>query len=246
MLIEADYSQIELRGLAAFSQDETLKGIYKDGRDLHSETARSALNIPLHEAVPKEDRTFAKGVNFGVIYGETAWGLARQLNKPVDEAERFIENFFTMFPQAREWIERVQAFARKHGRVYTMFGRWRTLENARIKPHTEEETRLYEEAMRQASNAPIQGTASDICQVSAIELEKQFALLPPTIEASLVSTVHDSLLVECRQGKESVVIRLMREVMTTAPLVWIADQWGDVPIVVDFKVGTTWGDAVEV
>lgn len=240
-LVEPDYSQIELRVLAAYSRDEEMLAVFREGRDLHEETAKTIFGV---EAPTTEQRREGKSVNFGVIFLESEYGLARQIGSSDQQAASFISAFYSRFVGVHEWQERVQHYVMRRGRVYTMFGRSRLLENARIRPRDRKERSLLGEALRQAVNTPIQGTAADVCLVSLIRLSAIVPTLP--FKTRILLTVHDSILFEVEEGREEDLCRIVGPVMIAEPMKWIGPQMEGVPIVVDFKMGSTrWGSLTE-
>lgn len=246
VLMCPDYSQIELRILAAISGDEGMIDIYRQGYDLHAETARAIYGIKPGKEIKDQQRRHAKTINFGVVYGLGAEGLSRQLGISFEEAQLFIDRWFERFPGVYEWQQRTKAFATKYGFVYTMFGRRRLLADARETSYSDEFRSNRNEALRQAINAPVQGTASDVCLTALTALDKAFDKLSEMLGIYLagnVSTVHDQILMEVRESKVMSTARVAKRIMTEHPLKFIGDQMHGVPIVVDFKVGKSWGEA---
>jgi len=239
--------------MAAMSGDAAMVDAYKHGRDIHTETAMAIHHLADAGKVTKSIRSSAKAVNFGVIYGLTAYGLARDLSKKYNrlvenaEAQQYIDGLFAAFPGIQDWQIAVKDFCIKHGYVYTMFGRRRALRNVQLKGNTYESRMLREEALRQAINTPIQGTASDFTLVSIIKMQEQLHKLPQLAKRiRLVSTVHDSIIAEVDPSAVDISINFMRHIMTKEPLRWIGHKWNsDVPIAVDFKVGQDWHTAKE-
>lgn len=246
-LINLDYSQIELRVLAAFAQDKRMIEMFNSGHDIHEETARGILGVK--GDVSEDQRVSAKGVNFGVIYGESAWGLAKQLGKSQDVCQDFISRWFAQFPEVAYWQARVKEFAIKYGKVFTMFGRSRTIENAKLKPKygDKDAYKLQQEALRMAINTPVQGTASDFCVIALTFLVKEFASgrWTPHIP-NVVSTVHDSIILEVPTNGCNSVARYAKGIMERTPLGFLKNQFDNIPIVVDVSIGDTWGSLKEV
>ena len=246
ILIDADFSQIELRVLAALCGDQDMCKIYCSGEDLHMETARAIFE---KKDISKSERRVAKAVNFGIVYKESAWGLAKNLTKEglpttVQEAEEMITALFNRFPGILQWQEETIEFAREHGRVYTMFGRWREIPKAMIDPVTDEEERVREAAFRQAVNAPVQGTASDMCLVSATKLGS--LLQRKEINARVINLIHDSIMIEAHEDVAERVMKLTDKVMRHEPLRWIKKEMRGIPLLVEFKRGKNWGEMQEV
>jgi DNA polymerase I len=228
-LVALDYSQIELRILAHIADIDSLKAAFRAGHDIHAMTASEMFGVPLEEMTP-EIRRRAKAINFGVIYGISGFGLARNLRIPRAEAQAFIDTYFQRFPGIRAYMDATVEFAQKHGRVETLFGR-------RI--HTPEINTKGPGAgfaKRAAINAPIQGTAADIIRRAMIRLPDVIADLP----AKMLLQVHDELVFEVEEGAVDTVIAQVRAVMEAAadPVVRLS-----VPLVVDAGVGDSWAEA---
>ena len=229
ILVSLDYSQIELRILAHVADIEALKQAFRDGQDIHAATASEMFGVPLDEMTP-DVRRQAKAINFGVIYGISGFGLARNLRIPRDEAQGFIDRYFERFPGIRTYMDDTVAFAKEHGRVETLFGR-------RI--HTPEINAKGPGAgfaRRAAINAPIQGTAADVIRRAMVRMPEAIAHLP----AKMLLQVHDELLFEVEAAAVEDLIGTAREVMEGAsePAVKF-----DIPLVVDAGQGDTWAEA---
>ncbi|MDT7919558.1 MAG: DNA polymerase I [Meiothermus sp.] len=225
-LVVADYSQIELRVLAHLSGDENLIKVFREGKDIHTQTAAWMFGLDLDQ-VASEQRRAAKTINFGVLYGMSAHRLSNELSIPYAEAERFIERYFASYPRVRAWIEQVLADARQKGYVETMFGRRRFVADldARIRS-------VREAAERMAFNMPVQGTAADLMKLAMVKLQPELEGL----EAHLVLQVHDELLVEAPAHKAEQVAGVVREVMQKA---WALE----VPLEVGTGIGENWLEA---
>ncbi|MFN3935979.1 MAG: DNA polymerase I [Gemmobacter sp.] len=229
VLVSLDYSQIELRILAHIAGIPALKEAFRDGQDIHAMTASEMFGVPIDGMDPMIRRQ-AKAINFGVIYGISGFGLARNLRIPRAEAQGFIDRYFERFPGIRAYMDDTIAFAQKHGRVETLFGR-------RI--HTPEINAKGPGAgfaRRAAINAPIQGTAADI-------IRRAMVRLPPALsglEATMLLQVHDELLFEVDADSIDETVARVREVMEHAaePAVKL-----DVPLVVDAGHGPNWAVA---
>jgi DNA polymerase-1 len=229
VLLSLDYSQIELRILAHIAGIDALKEAFRDGQDIHAATASEMFNVPLAEMTP-DVRRQAKAINFGVIYGISGFGLARNLRIPRAEAQGFIDRYFERFPGIRDYMDDTVAFAKEHGHVQTLFGRRiNTPEINARGPHAGF-------ARRAAINAPIQGTAADVIRRAMIRMEDAIAGLP----ARMLLQVHDELIFEVDAGAEDAVIAIAREVMEGAadPAVKLS-----VPLVVDAGKGANWAEA---
>ncbi|MEM9524330.1 MAG: DNA polymerase, partial [Pseudomonadota bacterium] len=228
-LVALDYSQIELRILAHIADIPALKRAFADGVDIHAMTASQIFNVPLHEMTP-EIRRRAKAINFGVIYGISGFGLARNLRIPRTEAQSFIDTYFERFPGIRAYMDDTVAFAKEHGYVQTLFGR---------KIHTPEigakgPTAGF--ARRAAINAPIQGTAADVIRRAMIRMPQAIDRLP----SRMLLQVHDELVFEVEDAAVDETIDAARAVMENAamPVMKL-----DVPLMVDAGRGANWAEA---
>jgi DNA polymerase-1 len=229
VLVALDYSQIELRILAHVANIDALKQAFRDGHDIHAMTASEMFNVPLDE-MTSDVRRQAKAINFGVIYGISGFGLARNLRIPRAEAQGFIDRYFERFPGIRTYMDDTVAFAKEHNRVETLFGR---------KIHTPEINAKGPGAgfaKRAAINAPIQGTAADVIRRAMIRMDAAIAHLP----AKMLLQVHDELVFEVDKDAADDLIAAARDVMVNAanPVVKF-----DVPLVVDAGIGATWAEA---
>ena len=229
VLVSLDYSQIELRILAHIAGIDALKQAFREGQDIHAATASEMFGVPLDQMTP-DVRRQAKAINFGVIYGISGFGLARNLRIPRAEAQGFIDRYFERFPGIKDYMEATKSFAKEHGHVQTLFGR---------KIHTPEINAKGPGAgfaYRAAINAPIQGTAADIIRRAMIRMDQAIADLP----ARMLLQVHDELLFEVDEGAVDPLIARAREVMEGAanPAVHL-----DVPIIVDAGQGPNWAKA---
>ncbi|MBW7921547.1 MAG: DNA polymerase I [Rubellimicrobium sp.] len=229
VLVSLDYSQIELRILAQVAGIEALRQAFLDGQDIHAATASEMFNVPLDRMTP-DIRRQAKAINFGVIYGISAFGLARNLRIPRDQAQGFIDRYFERFPGIRDYMDATIAYAKEHLHVRTMFGR-------RI--HTPEINSRGPSAgfaRRGAINAPIQGTAADIIRRAMIRMDPAIARLP----ARMLLQVHDELLFEVDEDAADNLIAAARAVMEGAaePAVKLALR-----LVVDAGRGPNWSAA---
>ena len=229
MLVSLDYSQIELRILAHIAGIDTLKQAFRDGLDIHAMTASEMFDVPLDEMTP-DVRRQAKAINFGVIYGISGFGLARNLRIPRDQAQGFIDRYFERFPGIRAYMDDTVAFAKEHGHVQTLFGRRIHTPEINAKgPHAGF-------AKRAAINAPIQGTAADVIRRAMIRMDDAIEGLP----AKMLLQVHDELLFEVEEGAVDDLIARAREVMEGAahPAVKL-----DVALEVDAGQGANWAEA---
>ena len=228
VFLSADYSQIELRLMAHFSQDPHLVEAFRSGQDIHAATAAKIFNVPI-EQVTKDQRRQAKTANFGIIYGISAFGLAQQLDCSRSEAKALIDGYFAAFPGVIDYIERQKALAREQGYAITLFGRKRYLpdivsHNATVRSFAE----------RNAVNSPIQGTAADIIKMAMVTIHRR--LKEEGLKAQMIMQVHDELnfnvpMDEVDKVREIVVSEMQNVVHLT------------VPLIADCGVGKNWLDA---
>ena len=228
VFISADYSQIELRLLAHLSGDDALVETFRAGGDVHRRTAALVAGIEETE-VNGEMRSRAKAVNFGVIYGQGARALARQLGITTREATAFIDGYFRTYPGVKVYIERCHETAREHGAVTTLFGRRRALPDILA-----ENNRLRSFSERAAVNTPIQGTAADIMKLAMLAVERRLA--EADLGADMLLSVHDEVVVEAPREQAEAVGDLLRETMETVHEL-------DVPLTVDVHIGADWAAA---
>ena len=229
VLLSLDYSQIELRILAHIAKIDTLKQAFHEGQDIHALTASQMFNVPLENMDPMVRRQ-AKAINFGVIYGISGFGLARNLRIPRKEAQSFIDTYFERFPGIRAYMDETVSFAKENGYVKTLFGR---------KVHTSEINAKGPQAgfaKRAAINAPIQGTAADVIRRAMVQMPNAIAHLP----AKMLLQVHDELIFEVNKDALNETTEVVRNIMEKAsePVVKL-----DVPLVVDAGFGNNWADA---
>jgi DNA polymerase-1 len=227
-LIAADYSQVELRVMAHVSGDEGLLGAFARGEDIHASTAAAILDIPLEQVTPNQ-RRLAKSVNFGLSYGQTAYGLAQATGLTQPEAEDFIATYFERFPRVRQYIERTKRLAARQGYVETLLGRRRYFPE--LQPGSKASHYARQAAERMAINAPIQGTAADIIKIAMIRLHQ--ALEERGLRSRMILQVHDELIVEAPEDEAEAVAPMMCEIMENAFQL-------DAPLEVDLKAGQNW------
>ena len=227
-ILAADYSQIELRIMAHISQDRGLLDAFDQGLDIHQATAAEIFDTEL-EVISKEQRRSAKAINFGLMYGMSAFGLSRQLRIPRRNAEQYIELYFARYPRVKDYMQSTVHQARKSGFVETVFGRRLYLPDIDTKHY---QRRQYAE--RSAINAPMQGTAADIIKKAMIDLQDQ--LENHAKEAKMVMQVHDELVLEVRENAVQKITALVSQVMSQAANLEVA-------LKVDVGVGDTWDEA---
>ena len=226
-LVDADYSQIELRLLAHISDDYTMKEAFAAGEDIHRKTAAAVFGFP-EEMVNEEMRKKAKAVNFGIVYGIGGFSLSKDLGISVAEATRYIKNYMLNYPGIEEYLERVVEEAKKNGYTTTVFGRRRYIPELNA-----QNGNLRAFGKRVAMNAPIQGTAADIMKMAMINVYKR--LKEEKLDARIVMQVHDELVVETALPNEARVKELLREEMEGVTKL-------SVPLTVDVTSGRTWLD----
>jgi len=231
-LISADYSQIELRLLAHIADVPALSKAFADGLDIHAMTASEMFSVPI-AGMPAEIRRRAKAINFGIIYGISAFGLANQLGIPRGEADAYIRKYFERFPGIRDYMESTKAFVREHGYVETIFGRRIYVRDVKAQNAA---VRAFGE--RQAINAPIQGSAADVIRRAMVRLPQ--ALAENDLDAQLLLQVHDELVIEAKDSQADRVCEVARRVMEKATLPALQLK---VPLVVDARAGKNWDEA---
>ena len=224
-ILSADYSQIELRIIAELSKDDGMFEAFKNGIDIHSATASKVFNVPL-DAVDKEMRRKAKAVNFGISYGQTAFGLSQTLNIPRKEAAEIIDSYFAKYPSIRDLMDKNIEFARSHGYVETMMGRRRYLRDINERNQT-----VRAQAERNAINAPIQGSAADLIKIAMIRIDQAFR--ERNFKSKMLLQVHDELVFDVLLSELDEVKPVIETHMKNAiPMT--------VPIEVEIGTGINW------
>jgi DNA polymerase-1 len=226
LIMSADYSQVELRILAHFSQDQTLMTSFKKGEDIHNRTASEVFGVRI-DRVTSEQRAVAKTTNFAIIYGVSAYGLSQQTNMGPQEAAMFIDVYFKRYPRVKEYIDQMIELAREQGFVTTLLGRRRYI------PEINGSNRQKREfAERTAINTPIQGSAADLIKVVMIDIDKELKKR----KSKMILQVHDELVFEVHKDELDEVREMVRDKMeNTVDL--------EVPIKVDINVGENWLEA---
>jgi DNA polymerase-1 len=232
VLISADYSQIELRILAHVGDIPQLKKAFMEGHDIHAATASEMFGVPI-EGMPSETRRRAKAINFGIVYGISAFGLANQLSIPQDEAGAYIKTYFERFPGIRAYMDRTKQAARTQGFVTTIFGRKVHIPAVNSKSQAE---RAFGD--RAAINAPIQGAAADVMRRAMIRMPD--ALKAAGLQARMLLQVHDELVFEAPEAEAEATIAVVKKIMERAgePAVALS-----VPLVVEARAAANWDDA---
>lgn len=227
-IVAADYSQIELRIMAHLSQDAGLLGAFADNLDVHSATAAEVFDVPLMN-VSIEQRRKAKAINFGLIYGMSAFGLGRQLHIGRNEAQEYIDRYFARYPGVHDYMQRTRELAHKQGYVETLFGRRLHLPeiNARNKQR-------QQAAERTAINAPMQGTAADIIKLAMIAVDEWLASVD--LDALMIMQVHDELVFEVADDDGATLIAALPSLMADVAVL-------DVPLLVEAGMGDNWDEA---
>jgi DNA polymerase-1 len=231
-LVSADYSQIELRLLAEIAGIEQLRKAFRDGLDIHALTASEMFGVPV-KGMPAEIRRRAKAINFGIIYGISAFGLANQLGIEREEAGAYIRKYFERFPGIRDYMEETKKFAKDNGYVLTLFGRKChypdiKASNASIRSFNE----------RAAINARLQGTAADIIRRAMVRMDA--ALANKRLGAQMLLQVHDELVFEVPEGEVEKTLPIVTKVMIDAPMPALSLS---VPLQVDAHAADNWDDA---
>ena len=228
LLVDADYSQIELRILAHISGDETMRQAFTGGEDIHAVTASQVFGIPLEEVTPLQ-RSHAKAVNFGIVYGISAFSLAQDIGVRQNEAKAYIDAYLEKYHGVREYMADVIAQAKKNGYVSTLMGRRRPLPELKASNFN---TRSFGE--RVARNMPIQGTAADIIKLAMVNVYKR--LKAEGLESKLILQVHDELIAECPEGETERVKALLEEEMEKAVTL-------SIPLTAEAHSGRSWAEA---
>lgn len=225
LILSADYSQIELRLLAHFSNDENLIEAFQNNVDVHALTASKVYGVDLKN-VTKDMRRHAKAVNFGIVYGQTKYGLASALNISKDDAQNFIDKYFETYKNVKKYMDDNINFALNHGYAQTLYGRKRYLPEL-----TSSNKQIQEFAQRAAINSPLQGTASDLIKLAMIDLNKK--LKENNLKSQMIIQVHDELVLEVLKSEVDIVKNMVVEAMEL-------NQPLKVPLVVDVNLGESW------
>ena len=228
VLLAIDYSQIELRIVAHMAQDEKMLAAFSSGQDIHSTTGAGIYGVRL-EDVTKEMRRHAKAVNFGLIYGMSAFGLTRTTNLTLAESEDFVAAYFEKFPGVKRYLDNTRKVASEQGYVETLLGRRRYFPS--LKNPTNKNQRNNEE--RAAINAPVQGTAADIMKIAMLKVAD--ALAASTLTGRVLLQVHDEVVIECPRTELDDTIRIVKDAMETAYTL-------DIPLSTEARWGLRWGD----
>ncbi len=228
VLLSVDYSQIELRIVAHMANDEAMLDAFRGGQDIHATTAAAIYGVPL-EAVTKEQRRHAKAINFGLIYGMSAFGLTRTTELTLAESEEFVKAYFKQFPGVKGYLDGIRKEAASTGYVETLLGRRRYF--PALKSHLNQVLKNREE--REAINAPIQGTAADIMKIAMIRIQP--ALTEAGLHGKMILQVHDELVIECPRPELAKTASLVRQVMENAYSL-------SIPLTTEARWGTNWDE----
>ena len=226
-LVDADYSQVELRVLAHMSQDETMIDEFKHNEDIHTKTASQVFNVSMDEVTSKQ-RSDAKAVNFGIVYGKSDFGLSEDLHIPVKQAKEYIENYFNKYNKIKEFMDNIIDNASDSGYVTTILNRRRYIPEIKSSNFM-----LRNAGKRAAMNAPIQGSAADIIKIAMINVYKK--LEENNLKSKLILQVHDELIVEAIDSEIEIVKKIVKDEMENAVCL-------DVNLDVDLNIGDSWYD----
>jgi DNA polymerase-1 len=228
VLLSVDYSQIELRIVAHMAEDEGMLAAFRAGQDIHATTAAAILGIPL-DAVTKDMRRHAKAINFGLIYGMSAFGLTRTTDLTLAEAEDFVKAYFKQFPGVKKYLDGIRELAAKQGYVETLLGRRRYFPALQSKQNMQ----LKNREEREAINAPIQGTAADIMKIAMLQIPS--ALQKAGLRGKMLLQVHDELVLECPKEEIEQTAHVVQETMANAyPM--------SIPLSTEARSGPSWGE----
>lgn len=225
VLLDADYSQIELRLLAHLSQDENMMNAFLNNEDIHTNTAAKIFNVP-KEMVQPHMRSAAKTVNFSIVYGISDFGLAQDLGVSFKEAHHYIEHYYAQYPRIREYLDSLKQMGYDRGYVETMFGRRRV-----VKELTSPNRNVRAFGERASMNTPVQGTAADIIKIAMNRVS--FSLAREKLDARLILQVHDELIVECRESQAEAASKILKQAMEGAAAL-------RVPLIAEVSRGSSW------
>ena len=226
--LDADYSQIELRVLASISGDEHMIEAFKEGKDIHKQAASKVFKTPIEE-VTKEQRSNAKAVNFGIVYGISDFGLAEQLGITRREANNFINAYYESYPKIKTYMDSLVEGCEKNGYVTTLCNRRREIPEIRDKNHM-----IREFGKRAAMNAPIQGSAADLIKLAMIHIDKM--MKDKKVKSKMILQVHDELIFDVPEDEVNLMKQIIEEGMTHAMTL-------KVPLTAECSIGTNWYEA---
>ncbi|MBT4413990.1 MAG: DNA polymerase I, partial [Polaribacter sp.] len=228
VLLAADYSQIELRIIASLSEEENMINAFKNGEDIHASTAAKVFNVPLNE-VTREQRSNAKTVNFGIVYGVSAFGLSNQTDLSRSEAKELIETYYETYPKLKAYMSAQVDFAREHGYVETVLNRRRYLKDINSR-----NAMVRSGAERNAVNAPIQGSAADIIKLAMINIHNRFK--KENFKSKMLLQVHDELVFDAHKDELEIIQPIIKYEMENAFKM-------SVPLDVEMGIGENWLEA---
>jgi DNA polymerase-1 len=228
VLLSVDYSQVELRIVAHIAGDQAMLDAFRHDQDIHATTAAAIYSIPL-EQVTKDQRRHAKAINFGLIYGMSAFGLSRSTELTLGEADAFVKAYFHQFPGVKKYLDETRKLAAKQGYVETLLGRRRYF--PALTGQINQQVRNREE--REAINAPIQGTAADIMKIAMIKIPG--ALASAGLQGCMLLQVHDEIVLECLEDELEKTARVVRQVMEDAYSL-------SIPLSTEARWGHSWGE----
>jgi len=228
VLVDADYSQIELRVLAHIANDTAMQDAFRSGEDFHTVTASQVFGVPIADVTPTMRRN-AKAVNFGIVYGISKWSLSEDIGVSVWEAEQYINNYLLRFAGVSAYMKDIVTYARDNGYVTTLYGRKRYLPELKSSNFN-----IRSMGERIALNTPVQGTAADIIKLAMIRVSS--ALSVSGLKAKLLLQVHDELIIECPAEEQDKVMEIIRREMEAAVQL-------NVPLVAEAKCGESWYEA---
>ena len=228
IILSSDYSQIELRIFAALSKADNLIEAFKEGKDIHAQTASDIFGVPIEE-VTKDQRRQAKAVNFGILYGISSFGLSEDLNIDVSKAKKFIDNYLETYPRIGQYMKEVLEKAHKDGYVTTIMNRKRVIEELNNKNYM-----IRSSGERMALNTPIQGSSADILKKAMVEIYKEFE--NRNLKSKMLIQVHDELVFNVLDKEEEIVIKIVKDIMENTYKL-------SVPLIVDINKGKDWYDA---
>jgi DNA polymerase-1 len=232
ILISADYNQIEMRILADMADVKELKKAFKNNLDIHNLTASQVFDVPITK-VSEDQRRKAKAINFGIIYGITQYGLAKQISVSNEDAQEFINSYFKKFPEIKDYMQSTIKSCRKYGYVSNIFGRRIHLKGINDKNFS---VRSFQE--RAAINAPIQGSAADIIRLAMIKIDN---MLEKKQKAKMLLQIHDELIFECMKKDVTSVKKLIQDAMTSVSS--SQHHLFSIPLKISINSGNNWGEA---
>lgn len=233
LIVQADYSQLELRIASIFSEDENLQYAYRNGKDLHIYVASKVYKIPESE-VTDDQRSSAKAVGFGLIYGKGSKSLAEDIGGTQEEAERFIADYFKEFPGIKRWMEKMQKQVKRDKYVETLSGFRRNLQGI-----DSNDRMVVSESKRQSINSPVQGSGATLTLQSVIDIDRMYRQF--NLKSKIIMTVHDSIVIDTHKDELYEVISISKYIMENLHYDWIT-----VPIVADFEIGRNYQDLVKI